>query len=128
MLAPAPVYAHAFYLRRRTWDALDKFSGFTHAWHEQGILIILIIDKNVFYLQSFPMTTSHQKLLKTARKRRLLIVKGLKSGQRVVDIAQKCGISRQRIYQIRNEENLKMRRRASNLHSYWKRRNKGRLP
>ena len=74
------------------------------------------------------MTTSHQKLLKTARKRRPLIVKGLKSGQRVADIAQKYGISRQRVYQIRNEENLKMRRRASNLHSYWKRRNKGRLP
>ncbi len=70
------------------------------------------------------MTTNHQKLLKTARKRRLLIIKGLKSGQRVADMGKKYGISRQRIYQIRNEENLKMRRRASNLHSYWKRRNK----
>lgn len=74
------------------------------------------------------MTTEHQKLLKTARKRRSLIITSLKSGQRVADIAKKHGISRQRIYQIRNEENLKMRRRASNLHAYWKRRNKGRLP
>ena len=77
--------------------------------------IIRAIDKNIFYLQSSPMTTTsaYQKLLKTARKRRPLIIKGLKSGQRVADIAKKYGISRQRIYQIRNDENLKMRRRTS---------------
>lgn len=69
-----------------------------------------VLDRLFFNLYHIHMTP-YRKMLLAAEKQRPAIIKALQAGLPIVDIAQKFGITRQRLYQIEIAEGIKVDRK-----------------